>query len=304
MTLAVSLGRTLIFPHSIQEGGGNPRKVHWTGGKEPVDLNQSQGGKQGGDSGKGDNRGYHSLSEVKIGDVSDAFEFFKAQLSASRLPTWIARGYFCMIHLARKNGHRPSAIFGRVKTCYPSDGYLQNIHEMELLYPKLGGKPLEINLHSDDINHSSDIPSQSYCVKVKCFVTPQDQAEFTGYENTFLQHGYETEFIPRHIDMLDVNEFNQAAFPRVIVVSSRWFASAREISQGQVYEKLHQLIKWNKTIINYHPSGAGCDTRTLNQELGFKYGFSNTVLIEPETPQQTLQIVAQSFDRNFLEGMG
>lgn len=190
-----------------------------------------------------------------------------------------------------------------MKACYPSDGYIQNIREMELLFPKPENAPLELNIRHDDIDFGSGIVAQSYCATIKIFIAPAEQADFAKFEDVFLQYGYIPEFITRYVDLVDVNEFNYTDFPDVLVVSSRWFESACEVSDGQAYEKLHQLIKWNKTVVNYHPLNVEREVRTLNRELGFKHGFTDTALIEPETPAQTLEFVSRTFDRIFMQGM-
>jgi len=41
----------------------------------------------------------------------------------------------------------------------------------------------------------------------------------------------------------------------------------------------------------------------LNRELGFKAGYTNTFLIEPENPEQTVQIIARTFDKVFSQPM-
>jgi len=303
MTLALSLRRSILLPHEISTGNGSPRKVHWVGGKTPVEPGQNHAQNGDKNSGGKPSDGYHSLSKIKLGEVKQAFHNFQSLIIPSYTPGWVAPGYFCSIPLAQTAEYRPLAIFGRVKACYPSDGYIQNIHEMELLFPKPRSEPLELNIRRDDVDFESGGLAQSYCANIKIFLAPHEQIDFAQFENVFLQHGYFPEFITRYVDLVDVNEFNHNEFPDVLVVSSRWFESARESSDGQVYEKLHQLIKWGKTVVNYHPLNMDNDIRTLNRELGFKHGFTDTALIEPETPAQTLEFVSRTFDRIFMQGM-
>ncbi|MBK9007517.1 MAG: hypothetical protein IPM31_11060 [Anaerolineae bacterium] len=303
MTLAISFRRSIFLPQEISSGSDSPRKVHWVGGKAPVEPKQNHAQNGDHNSGGKSSGSYHSLSHIKFGEVQQAFHNFLPILIPSDTPGWVAPGYFCFIPLAQAAEYRPSAVFGRVKACYPSDGVLQNIREMELWFPKPGHEPLELNIRRRDIDFESDLLGQSYCAKIHIFISPGEQADFARFEGIFLQHGYIPEFITRYVDLADVNEFNHNDFPDVIVVSSRWFESAREISDGQIYEKLHQLIKWRKTVVNYHPLNVGHDVRTLNRELGFKHGFTDTALIEPETPAQTLEFVSRTFDRIFMQGM-
>lgn len=303
MTLALSLRRSISLPREISTGNGSSRKVHWVGGKTPVEPKQNHAQHGGDDSGRRSSGVYHSLSEIKFGEVHQAYRNFQPLIVPSDTPGWVAPGYFCSIPLAQAVEYRPSAIFGRVKACYPSDGYVQNIREMELLFPKPGSEPLELNIRRHDIDFESGALAQSYRAAVKIFIAPAEQADFAQFKDAFLQYGYVPEFITRYVDLADVNEFNYNEFPDVVVVSSRWFESAREVSDGQAYEKLRQLIKWNKTVANYHPSNMDNDVRALNRELGFKHGFTDTVLIEPETPAQTLEFVSRTFDRIFMQGM-
>ena len=303
MTLALSFRRSILQPREISTGNGSPRKVHWVGGKNTVETNQNHAQHGDNNPGKKPSSGYHSLSDIQIGDVNQAYRNFHPIIAPSLTPGWVAPGYFCAIPLAQTNEHRPSAVFGRVKSCYPADGYVQNIHEMELLFPKPGSEPLELNIRHRDIAFESAVPAQSYCARLKIFLSPPEQADFARFEDICLQYGYMPEFISRYVDLVDVNEFNHNDFPDVVVVSSRWFENAREASDGQVYEKLHQLIKWNKTVVNYHPLTSENDARALNRELGFKHGFTDLALIEPETPAQTLEFVSRTFDRIFMQGM-
>ncbi len=303
MALAISLERSLLPPFAASSGKGSPRKVHWVGGNTPVEPGQVD------TSGGNDNpnpkspRGYDRIADIKLGDVLLAQRNFTRLLIPSPTPGWVAPGYFCSLPLARTVERRPSAIFGRVKSCYPTDGQVLNVREMELLFPVPKKQPLELNLVRDDLDYESAELMQSYCAKIKLFISESEQSEFLRAENTFLQQGYATEIIPRYVDLVDVNEHNKTDFPDVIIVSSRWFAQARELSNGQAYEKLHQLIRWGKVIVNYHPPTAEGGVRTLNRELGFQFGFTDTVLIEPETPEQALTIVSRSFNGIFDQGM-
>ncbi|HQX17099.1 MAG TPA: hypothetical protein PLA27_11800 [Anaerolineales bacterium] len=303
MTLALSFRRSIFQPREISAGNGSPRKVHWVGGRSPVETNQNHAQHGDNNPGKKSSSGYHSLSDIKIGDVNQAYRNFHPLIAPSHLPGWVAPGYFCAIPLAQTNEYRPSAVFGRVKSCYPADGYVQNIHEMELLFPKPGNEPLELNIRQNEIDFESTVPAQSYCARLKIFLSPPEQADFARFEDVYLQYSYMPEFITRYVDLADVNEFNYNDFPDVVVVSSRWFELACEASDGQVCEKLHQLIKWNKTVVNYHPLTLENDVHTLNRELGFKHGFTDLALIEPETPAQTLEFVSRTFDRIFMQGM-
>lgn len=304
MALETILKSSLFLPRFIQTGNDKPRKVHWVGSKEPARENHDQGGQKNDDSPKRRNsRGYRDLATITLGEVSDGYNFFASQLTPSPFPGWIAPNYFCMIHLAQNHDDRPPAIFGRVKTCYPSDGLLQNIQEMELLIPGKASQPEVVLLRAEDILSSQNKPVQSNCIRVKFLASPEDVADFDGYENMFIEQGFCFEFNTGYIDLLDINEHNHAMLPWLFVIGSRWFASIPESVQPEIREKLTRLIHWNKLIFNYHPESANREIRTLNRELGLKAGFSDVFLFEPEDLQQTATIINESFDRIFQQGM-
>ena len=195
-------------------------------------------------------------------------------------------------------------MFGRVKTCYPSDGYVQNIQELELYLACKDRTPDVIHLHAEDILLKPNKPVQSYCLGVRFLATAEDIAEFTEQAQLFLQQGFLPEFSTNYIDILDINEHNQASLPWMYVISSRWFASIPVSIQPEIREKLTKLIHWNKLIFNYHPELLlPREVHSLNRELGMKAGYTELFLIEPENPNQTAQIVAKTFDKIFNQPM-
>jgi len=304
MALETILKHSLFLPRFIQTGNDEPRKVHWVGNNESARQNQDQGGKKNdGGPKKGNSRGYRDLPTITLGEVSDAHRYFASQLTPSPYPGWIAPNYFCMIHLAQNHDDRPPAIFGRVKACYPSDGVIQNIQEMELFIPGKDSKPDVVLLRAEDILPYQNKPVQSDCIRVKFLASPEDAVDFKGHENIFVQRGFVPEFNAGYIDLFDINEHNQAALPWLFVIGSRWFASIPESVQPEIREKLTKLVHWNKLIFNYHPDHVNREIRTLNRELGLKAGFSDIFLYEPETPQQTAKIITESFDRIFQQGV-
>ena len=304
MALETIVKSSLFLPRFTHTGNEEPRKVHWVGNKEPARQSQDQGGKKNDDSPKKKNsRGYRDLSTITLGEVSDAHKFLASQLTPSPYPGWIAPNYFCMIHLAQNHDDRPPAIFGRVKACYPSDGVLQNIQEMELLIAGKESKPDVVLLRAEDVLFSQNKPVQSDCIRVKFLASPEDAADFKGHESRFLQQGFVLEFNMGYIDLFDISEHTHAVLPWLFVIGSRWFASIPESVQPEIREKLTKLIHWNKLIFNYHPDRVNREIRTLNRELGLKAGFSDIFLYEPETLQQTAKIITESFDRIFQQGV-
>lgn len=305
-----ALRRFSLFPHFAQMGNDEPRpsgtnrKAHYLGNKEPVDLNQNSGGQRSGQNPKKkDARGYRDLATISIGEVNEAYQYFKQQLIPSPYPAWIAPDHFCMIHLTRKQEPRPSAVFGRVKTCYPGDGYIQNIQELELLLPHKDHAPDVIHLNADDILVTPSKPLQSYCVYVRFLAHSEDIKDFDGQEMTFFEPGYLVDFQKGFVDLLDINEHNHNSLPWLYVISSRWFASISDSMQPEIREKLTKLIHWHKSLFNYHPEHLPHEIHKLNRELGFKVGFTKVHLIEPGNPAETLDIVSRTFDKIFNQPM-
>ena len=311
MTLEVAFKRSLLSYFAQKRDDKTPpsgmKRIHWVGDREPTQRGQDQN--QGGNRKENkpnkretilarDRRGYRELSSIMLGEVSDAQKYFANQLLPSPYPAWIGTNYFCMIDLVRKHG-RPPAMFGRVKTCYPSDGYLNNIQDMEIYFPQKDTAPDVVLLHADDISHDPHQPVQSYCMRVKFLASEEDVDDFNGYENLFLEQGFLAEFDMGYLDLLEMHEQYQAELPWFYVIGSRWFASIPNSVRVEVREQLGKLVHWNKLIFNYHPEQATNEIKSLNRELGFKYGFTEFALIEPETPQQTAQIVASTFDEIF-----
>jgi len=312
MTLETTLKSFSLFSHFAQMGNDEPppsgmqRKLHWVGQKEAVEQKQALGGKQSGQSPQPkDERGYRQLASITLGEVNDAHQFYANQLLPSPYPAWLGVNYFCMIPLARKRMARPPAVFGRVKVCYPSDGVAQNVQELELYLPCKDRTPDVVHLHADDMHITRNNPLQSYCMRVRCLIAPEDQADFAEQDALFLGLGFLPEFSTSYIELLDINEHNQSTLPWLYVISSRWFASIPVSVQPEIREKLTKLMHWNKLIFNYHPEERlAREVHRLNKELGMKAGFTERFLIEPENPQQTVQIIAKTFDHIFNQPMG
>jgi len=309
MTLGLGYQKFSLLSLLAQKGGddslpsGMKRKIHWVGKKEPVeqkpDLNPNQGGK----TPKNRNQqGYRELSSVTLGEVSDSYEHYANQFSPSPLPGWLAPNQFCMIHLKQKRDHRPPAIFGRVKVCYPSDGYAQNIQELELLLPSKDRAPDLIHLSVNDILFTPEKPIQTFCLRVRFLVSPEDLNEFSGIEDLCFQEGFFPEYSTGYVNFFDINEHNHTSLPWMYLISSRWFASIPNSIQPEIREKLLKLIQWNRLIGNYHPElMMPREVHSLNRELGFKPGFTDFFLIEPENPKQTVDIISRMFNQRFQQ---
>jgi hypothetical protein len=137
-------------------------------------------------------------------------------------------------------------------------------------------------------------------VRVRCLLSLEDFADFSEKDDLFLREGFLPEFSTSYIDFLDLNEHNHASLPWMYVIGSRWFASIPPEIQPEIREKLTKLIQWNKLIFNYHPElMLPREVHSLNRELGFKPGYTDIFLIEPEDPSQTVKIVSRTFDKIF-----
>src|ERR1051325_9162997 len=149
MALELSTLRFSFLSLLAQSGNDDPppsgmkRRLHWIGQKETSSApDQQPAEKRGGGRPKKKNeRGYRELSSITLGEVDEAYKYYANQLVTAPYSEWIAPKLFSMIHLLPKKEERPPAIFGRIKTCYPSDGHVQNIQELELLLPGQGHAP-------------------------------------------------------------------------------------------------------------------------------------------------------------------
>jgi hypothetical protein len=63
--------------------------------------------------------------------------------------------------------------------------------------------------------------------------------------------------------------------------------------------KMEKMLHWEKHIFNYHPNWLPKEVNTLNRILGYKYGFTSTVLTEPENPQEINLIIKNTFNQIF-----
>lgn len=303
MALETVFRRFSLLPGFIQTGNGEPRKAHWLGNSEPVSpqQDQKQGGQQTPPPRRLDTRKYRNLASITLGEVEDVYNYFKSQLVASPTEAWIAKNYFCQIPLKRRSGDYPPVVFGRVKTCYPSDGYVNNIEELEMYFPRMDALPDILQLHSHAI--SLQRPTQSYCIGVKFYVSEEEMQDFTRSENIFIEKGFTPLYETGYIDLLDVNEQNQAMLPWLYVIGSGWFASIPDSVQGEIREQLRNLVHWQKDVLNYHPIRYSLQVHSLNEELDFQYGFTEHYLVAPQDTAQVLRKIEERFGEMFMQGM-
>ena len=302
MALETAFRRFGLLPGFIQTGNGEPRKAHWLGNQQSTDRQQDQ--KQTGHEGRPPqrqvSRGYRSLSTITLGEVEDAYRHFSSQLVPSPAEGWIAKNYFCQLPLKRRGGEHPPLIFGRVKTVYPSDGNIHNLEEMELYFPHPNAAPDVLHIHAHDLSLGK--PSQSYCVGVKFYVSPEEMADFSQSENIFLEKGFAPLYENGYLDLLDMNEQNHSALPWLHVIGSGWFASIPDSVQQEIRARLRELVHWGNILFNYHPRRHALRYLSLNEELDFNYGFTEHYLVAPQNTEQTLKKVEDSFAEMFMRG--
>lgn len=305
MALETALRRFSLLPRFIQSGNGESREAHWLGNKHQQPTTPQPDSPQGGQEERPpqrvDPRGYRDLASITLGEVDEVYQYFKSQLIASPTEAWIAKNYFCYLPVKRRGGERPPAVFGRVKTCFPSDGYMDNIAELEMYFPQPGAAPNVLHLQGHDFSPRG--PVQSYCVGVKLYVTEDEMADFRGAENIFIERGFAPIYENGYLDLLEVHEQNQSVLPWMYVVGSGWFASIPDSVQGEAREHLRNLVRWNKTVFNYHPRRYSLQHRSLNEELDYQYGFTEHYLLAPQDTDQVLKKVEERFGEIFMRGM-
>ena len=303
MTLETAFRRLGLLPGFIQTGNGEPRKAHWLGNKQPTPPGEDQ--KQGtpGDRSprQPDPRGYRDLASVTLGEVEDAYLYFKDQLVASPVEGWIAKNYFCQLPLKRRGDTRPPVIFGRVKTLFPSDGHIPNMEEMELYFPRADAPPDVLHIHDYDL--ALQRPAQSYCVGVKFYVSEEEMGDFSQTENIFIEKGLAPLYETGYLDLLDAQEQDNPSRPWLHVIGSEWFASIPDSVQPEIREQLRHLVRQGSVLYNYHPRRHALRYLSLNEELDFHYGFSEHYLVTPQNTDQTLKKVEESFHEIFMQGI-
>lgn len=298
--LEISLRPLFSLPRFLQAKEDEPRQGYrWIGQKGSQIQNQPEPHKESTPR-RTDTRGYLDLSTITMGEVDEISRFYEPQLVHSPLPGWLARNYFCMVHLKHRAGARPPAVFGRVKACYPNESHADNLQELELYFPRKNGAPDVLLLHVSDIDFQAPAPVQSYCLRVCCLFSSEERAEFSRQDHLFHANGFFPDFDPGYFSLLKMSDRNFREHPWLYVIGSRWFASIPESRQQDIRDKLERMIsKWGKHVFNYHPEWLPREIHKLNDELEYQLGFTPNVLIEPRNPEQTADIVAQKFDEAF-----
>jgi hypothetical protein len=301
MTLEIRLRRFSFLPGLIQTGNGEPRKAHFLGKKQSTPVeNQDQGQSRQTPPQRQQSSRYRPLGSVTLGEVDDALGYYLPQMVPSPAEGWIAGNYFCQLPLRQRTDDQSPVIFGRVRTCYPGDGNIQNIEQMELYFPTTTAGPDLLNVRRNDIFGQS--PIQSYCVGVKMYLSPAEQEDFGRSEHIFLENGFAPLYETGYLDLLDLHEQDHSIF-WLNVIGSEWFASIPDSVQPEIRERLRDLADWNMLLLNYHPRRYALRYLSLNEELDFNYGFTPHFLITPQDTGQVLQKVDEAFNSIFMQAM-
>jgi hypothetical protein len=305
MTLEVAFRLPFSLPRLLRAHADEPeQKYHWLGkDSEPPRASPppaEQGGqKPGGEGGTQ----YRPMGSITLGEVEQAIGLFEAQLVPA-YERWIAKNHFCTLPLKRIRDGRPPLVFGYVSSCFPSDGHIENVEDVELLFPRRDAPPDLIRLHRDEISLYSQSPAQSYYLRVRFKASEEDAAEFAGMESMFHRDGFHLDTDYGYSDLLEMNEQNHSAFPRLYVIGSRWLASVPESLYFEITGKLKEMLGWGKVAVNYHPDWLSKEIHSLNRALGLKYKLTQHYLTEPETPEQTARLVAITFKEMFSKRWG
>ena len=297
MILEISIRRPFSFPRVFGAQNDESRQdYHWIGHGPDLEQESAAPGGQNKNPQSGDRKQkYRPLDDITLGDVEDAYKRFEHQISPAQ-ENWIGKNYFCQIPLKRRRG-QPPLVFGRVKTCFPSDGVVDNVEEMELYFPNKGGVPDVLHIHKDEISRNSQRQVQSYFIRVKVLVSEEEKAELTGSDLSLSANGFHPEFESSYLDLLEMNERNHPVYPWMYVIGSRWFEGIPDSLHEEMKGKLKEMIGWGKQVFNYHPQWLTNEVSTLNRALGYKYGFTPVVLTEPADAGEIGMIVAKTFDR-------
>jgi hypothetical protein len=302
MTLEIRLRRFSFLPGLIQAGNGDPRWAHFLGRKQATQVDKQDQGQQDDNNPKKRKTGkYRPLGSITLGEVDDALRHYLPQMVASPVDGWISRNYFCQLPVRQQTEDQSPVMFGRVKTCFPGDGNVHNIDQMELYFPNIGAGPDLLNIRRSDIHGQR--PMQSYCVGVKMYLSEAEREDFRRSENIFIEKGFAPLYETGYLDLLDMNEQDFSSLLWLNVIGSEWFASIPDSIQPEIRERLRLLADWNMLLLNYHPKRHALRHLSLNDELDFSYGYTKHFLITPQDTNQVLQKIDRTFGEIFMQAM-
>ena len=303
MALEIALRLPFTVPRVFRAQNDESRQdYHWVGQTRETRSGDTDRGTQ--DSPppeKKKQEEYRPLSSITLGEVEYALNAFSHQLIPAH-ENWITKGHFCKIVLSRKDDERPPVVFGRVRTCYPSDGQVENIEHIEMLFPHKDSAPDLLHIHKNDISCFSPNPAEGYYFRVRFKASEEDAADFAESNSLFSANGFSIETDAGCYDLLEMDHQNQAAYPLLYVVGSRWLNSIPDSLYIETLAQLERMLRWGKLIFNYHPDRLPKEINTLNRILGYKHEFTPIALTEPANPQETAFILNKKFSEAFTKG--
>ncbi|MFT3895294.1 MAG: hypothetical protein QM730_27025 [Anaerolineales bacterium] len=281
-----------ILPYPVWSDTNRPKVYKKTRGV----FNHSPQGIGGG----GSNRNFArtnklDLTEVTDTDVEMAMQFFGPQLRTAWDHNLIKKQRFCTIRLVGNGG--PAVIFGRVSTCYPHDGEIRSIRQMDILFPRLETEPAIVTVTEKDIL-SDDFgdPPTSYLFRIQILGDAEDGSEFEGKDEDFQKKGFSAEL---NYEFDDLQSFHiqsdeqKFSMPWVYVISSRWISMLPKDIYAVVFANLKNiLMQRNRIIINYHPDGYS----SLNKVFKLRPGVSPIWFHDADTVDDVLDITEQTFN--------
>lgn len=303
MTLEIALRPPFSLLHALcAHTDEAEQEYHWLGKtSESSRASRPPAGQGGQKPGREGRSKYRSLDDVSLVDVEQAIRLYEAQLVPAH-DHWIAKNHFCTLPLKPIRDGRPPLIFGYVAACFPSDGHIENVEDIELLFPRRDAPPDLIRLHRDDISLYSGRSAQSHYLRVQVKASEEDAVDFEGSDPLFHANGFHLDFDYGYYDLLEMNEQNQSDYPRLYVIGSRWLACVPDSRYFEVTNRLKEMLGWGKAVFNYHPDWLLKEVHTLNRALGLKYKLSKHYLPEPENPEQTANLAARTFEEIFKKG--
>ena len=301
MTLEIRLRRFPFLPDLIQTGNGEPRKAHFLGKKQVTSVEKQDQGQGNNNPPQRQKTGkYRPLTDIALGEAAEALQRFMPQMVPAPVEGWVARNYFCELAVNQATRDQSPVIFGRVNTCYPSDGNVQNVEQMEIYFPGAAPRPDLLNIRRTDIFWQR--PVQTYCVGLKMYLSEAEFEDFRRSENIFIERGFAPIYETGAIDLIDIGEQNSSSLLWLNVIGSEWFASIPDSLQPEIRERLRALADWGHVLLNYHPKRYALRYLSLNDELDFTYGFTRHFLMTPLDTNQVLQKVEEKFGEIFMGG--
>jgi hypothetical protein len=304
MTLELTLRSPFTLPRILRAHADEPEQdFHWIGKtQETTHKDADSGGKGGGPQKKRGKKEYRSLSALDKHEVDEILHVFEPQLVRSPLDGWIARNHFCQVHLKRRGAKSSPVVFGRVRSCYPAEGHADNVQEFDLLFPNKGAEPDMFQIQAGMINFLAAQPVETYCLGVRFLFSADEKAEFRNQEGLFLAEGFQPDVRDNYLELLEMNERNHSR-PWLYVIGSRWLTSIPDFRYDVILGRFREMLGWGSRIVNYHPDWLPKEVHSLNRELGLKYKLSKDYLTEPETPQDTAQMLKIEFGEMFDKGL-